>query len=118
MNGIFDALVSAAAADVARHRLPYLIVGRFWIFDKQRGRLHDLTGLVIAALRHIQLAPGLLNRMVAGRVKAFNGGDLAADHVGNRGDARSARRPYRPYPCRRRIVVGLVGLPRSPEQAL
>jgi hypothetical protein len=87
MDGVFDALVSAAAADVARHRLSYLVVGRFWIFHQERGRLHDLTGLAIAALRNIQFAPGLLNRMVAGRVKAFDRGDFAADHIGNRRDA-------------------------------
>ena len=69
MDGVFDALVSAAAADVARHRLPYLVVGRFWIFHQERGRLHDLTGLAIAALRNIQLAPSLLNWMVAGRCR-------------------------------------------------
>src|SRR5215472_3670928 len=87
MDGVFDALVSAAAADVARHRVPYLIAGRFWILDQQRDRLHDLTSLAIAALRNVQLAPGLLNRMVAGQVKAFDRRDLPADHIGNRRDA-------------------------------
>ncbi len=87
MHSIFDALVTAAAADVAGHRFNYLIVGRFWILCQQRGRLHDLADLAIAALRDVELSPSLLNRMIASRVKAFDGGDLAADHVGHGGDA-------------------------------
>ena len=87
MDGVFDALVSAAAADVARHNLSYLVAGRFWIFRQERGRLHDLTGLAIAALRNIQFAPGLLNRVIAGRMKAFDRGDVAAGHIGNRCNA-------------------------------
>ena len=67
MDGVFDALVTAAAADVARHRLAYLVVGGFWIFHQQRRRLHDLAGLAKAALRDIELAPGLLHRVIAGR---------------------------------------------------
>ena len=91
MHCVFDALVTAAAADVAGHRFNYLIVGRFWILYQQRGRLHDLADLAITALRDVELSPSLLNRMIAGRVKAFDGGDLAAVHVGNRGDAGACR---------------------------
>src|SRR5216683_3776187 len=87
MHSIFDALVTAAAADVAGHRFNYLIVGRFWILCQQRGCLHDLAGLAIAALRDVELAPSLLNRMIARRMEAFDGRDLPAVHVGNRGDA-------------------------------
>ena len=53
MDGVFDALVGAAAADIARHRFTYLVTRRFWILDQQRSRLHDLTGLAIAALRDV-----------------------------------------------------------------
>src|ERR1700751_242417 len=91
MNGVFDALVTAAAADVARHRLADLVVRGFGVLAEQRSRLHDLTNLAEAALRHVELAPGFLHRMVAGGVKAFNGGDLAADHVGDGGDAGAHR---------------------------
>src|SRR3954463_8991900 len=87
MHGVLDALVTAATADVARHRFADLVVGGFWIVHQQRGRLHDLAGLAIAALRDIDLAPGLLHRVIAGRVQALDGGDVAAGHVGNRGDA-------------------------------
>src|SRR6267378_8430147 len=86
MDRVFDALVTAAAADVARHRFAYLVVGGFWVFHQQRGGLHDLAGLAIAALRDISLAPGLLNGVIARGMKAFDCRDLA-DHVGNRGDA-------------------------------
>ena len=68
------------------HRFTYLVARRFWILDQQCGRLHDLTGLAIAALRDIEIAPCLLNRMIACRMEAFDRGDLAADDVGNRGD--------------------------------
>src|ERR1700688_1042605 len=87
MDRVFDALVTAAAADVARHRLAYLIVRGLWIFVQQCRGLHDLAGLAIAALRNIDLAPGLLNRVITGRMQAFDRRDLSADHVGDRGDA-------------------------------
>src|ERR1700690_3931633 len=91
MDGVFDTLITAAAADIARHGLAYLIVGGLWIVQKEGCRLHDLSGLAIAALRDIDLAPGLLNRMVARGVKAFDRRDLTVDDVGNRGNAG----PYR-----------------------
>lgn len=87
MNRVFDALITAAAADVAGHRFANLIVVGLGIFGQQGSGLHDLTGLAIAALRDIDLAPGLLNRMIAGGMQAFDGDDLTSDNVGNRGDA-------------------------------
>src|ERR1700730_7773959 len=87
MDRVLDALVTAAAADVARHRFAYLIVGGFWIVHQQGCGLHDLAGLAITALRDIDLTPRFLNRVIPRGMKAFDGGDLAADHVGNRGDA-------------------------------
>jgi hypothetical protein len=38
-------------------------------------------------VRASTVAPGLVNRMVTGRVKAFDRRDLPADHIGNRRDA-------------------------------
>jgi hypothetical protein len=86
MDGVFDALVGTAAADIARHRFTDLVARRFWILDQQRSCLHDLTGLAIAALRDVEAAPSLLNRMIARRMEPFDRRDLPADHVGNRGD--------------------------------
>jgi hypothetical protein len=59
VNRVFDALITAAAADIARHRLAYLIVVGFRIFDQQGCGLHDLAGLAKSALWDIELAPGL-----------------------------------------------------------
>src|SRR6266540_5216774 len=91
MDRVFDALIAAAAADIARHRLAYLIVRGFRIFQQQRGGLHDLADLAKAALRNIELAPGLLNRVIARRMKTFDRRDLPIDRVGNRRDAGAYR---------------------------
>ena len=87
MDRVLDALIAAAAADIARHRLAYLIVAGFRIFQQQRGGLHDLADLAKAALRDIELAPGLLNRVISGGMQTFDCRDLPVDYVGNRGDA-------------------------------
>src|SRR5258707_2966441 len=87
MDRVFDALVTTAAADVARHRFAYLVVRGFGIFHQECRGLHDLAGLAITALRDISLAPSLLNRVIARGMKAFDGRDLSVDHVRNRGDA-------------------------------
>src|SRR5437868_11816509 len=91
VNCILDALVAAAAANIARHRLAYLIVRGFWIFRQQRGRLHDLADLAKTALRDIELTPGLLNRVIARRMKTFDRRDLPIDHIGNRRDTGADR---------------------------
>ena len=87
MDCVFDALIAAATADIARQRFAYLIVVRSWIFDEECGGLHDLAGLAKAALRDIKLTPGFLDRVIASRMKALDGRNLPADHVRNRGDA-------------------------------
>src|SRR5260370_29312656 len=91
MDRVFDALVSSAAADVARHRFAYLIACGFWIFHEECCGLHDLAGLAIAALRDISLAPSLLHGMIAGGVKALDRRHLATDHIGNRRDTGAHR---------------------------
>ena len=42
-------------------------------------------------LRDIELAPGLLHRVIPSGMKTFDCRDLPTDHVGNRGDAGSYR---------------------------
>src|SRR5882757_3063392 len=91
MDRVFDALVTAAAADIARHGFADLVVGGLWIFHQQRGGLHDLAGLAVAALRDVDLAPGLLHRVIAAGMQPFDGGDLAVADVGHRGDAGAHR---------------------------
>src|SRR5580704_1062029 len=65
LDGGGDALIAAAAADVAAHLAVDLVLGRVFVRREQRGGLHDLASLAIAALRDIQGAPGFLHRMIA-----------------------------------------------------
>src|SRR6266568_8417174 len=62
MHAGADALVGAAAADVG-HRFVDVRIGRLRLFLEQRGGRHDLPGLAVAALRHVERRPGLLHRM-------------------------------------------------------
>src|SRR4249920_610725 len=71
LGGAFDRTddpgVGGAAAQVAVHAVDDLLVGRVGISGEQRGGLHDLSRLAVAALRHLLLDPGLLHRVhVAG----------------------------------------------------
>ena len=95
-----DALIAAAAAKVSNHGVHDLLVGGSRIGLEQRRRLHDLPGLAVAALRHAEIAPGNLNRMLALRVEAFDGDDsFAADVAHLVADA--------PPDWRGRLVEGL-----------
>src|SRR3546814_9992427 len=80
-DGADDALVAAAAADVALHPLEDLLVAGAGRCRQQRGRLHDLAGLAEAALRHVHVAPGDLDRVVAVGRQAFDGGEGGALRV-------------------------------------
>src|SRR5205809_790000 len=81
LGGVLDSLadpqIRTAAADVPRHRGVDIAVGWVGICGEQRRRGHDLAGLAIPALRHLQLDPGLLD-LLAGRRPAdgFDRGDL------------------------------------------
>src|SRR5690242_11835871 len=59
MNGRPYALIGAAAADVG-HRRVDIGVGRLGVLPQERRRGHDLPRLTVAALRHVELGPGLL----------------------------------------------------------
>src|SRR5580704_6222626 len=87
LDGGGDALIAAAAADVAAHLAVDLVLRRVLVGREQRGGLHDLAGLAIAALRDIEGAPRLLHRVVALRIKAFDGGHRAAGDIVYSGDA-------------------------------
>jgi hypothetical protein len=91
MDGVFDALITAAPANITRHRFAYLIVSGFGIFHEECGGLHNLAGLAITALRNISLAPSLLNRVITRGMKALDCRDLSIDNVRNRSDARTHR---------------------------
>src|SRR5262245_35322676 len=78
-NGLDDALICAATAKVVGHCRLDLGQGRVLAFVEQGGGGHDLTALAIAALRHADLDPRLLDRMRAVLRQPFDGRDLIAD---------------------------------------
>src|SRR5258706_4600937 len=56
-----DACIGPAATDVSGHRTVDIAIGRVGVGGEQGRCGHDLAGLAVAALRHLQLDPGLLN---------------------------------------------------------
>src|SRR3989442_14970985 len=88
LDSLADSHISAAAADVPRHGGVDIAIGRVGVGREQRRRGHDLAGLAIAALRHLERDPGLLD-LPAGRsgTDGLDGGDALA---GRRGDRRDA----------------------------
>src|SRR5208282_6669023 len=79
-----NTLICAATADIAEHRVVDVGVGRMRRLLEQRRGLHDLSGLAIAALRHVQGAPGLLDGMFARWVESLDGDDRLAADIGER----------------------------------
>src|SRR4051794_3825559 len=67
-----DAGIGAAPADIAPHGAVDFLVARGRRLFQQGGRLHDLAGLAVAALRHGDIPPRLLEWMVALRVQALD----------------------------------------------
>src|SRR6185503_6169174 len=93
MHGGADPLVGAAAADVG-HRLVDVGVSRLAVFRQQRCRRHELPGLAVAALRHIQFRPGFLHRVACVARQAFDGRDpVAGFDVADRDRARAHQLP-------------------------
>src|SRR5882762_9915708 len=70
LGGVLDSLadshISAAATDVPRHGGVDIAIGRVRVGGQQRRCGHDLAGLAIPALRHLQLDPGLLDLLAGG----------------------------------------------------
>src|SRR6185295_17549758 len=86
-------LVGAAAAEVG-HRRVDVCVGRLAVFRQQRCRRHELPGLAVAALRHIQFRPGFLHRVACVARQAFDGRDpVAGFDVADRDRARAHQLP-------------------------
>src|SRR5215211_411090 len=77
MHGLADALICPAAADVG-HRLVDVGIGRLRLLLQQRRGRHDLPGLAVAALRHVNRGPGLLHRVRRASGQALDGDDLVA----------------------------------------
>lgn len=89
MDGFANALVGAAAADVAAHGVVDIGIGGMGFFREQSRRGHDLAGLAIAALRNIFLDPGTLDGMAPILGETFDGGDFFAGNVGDGQHARA-----------------------------
>ena len=97
---------SIAPADVAGHRFEDLRVRGRLVLREQASGLHDLAASGETALRHVDLAPGDLDRMVAIRAQALDRHDLLAfgvSHGSHAGAYRLPRdvhgaRPQRPAP--------------------
>src|SRR5579864_4637246 len=74
MDGLADALIGAATADIG-HRLLDVLVRRLRLLLQKRSRRHDLAGLAITALGNVDRGPGLLHR-----VRAIGGQPLDRDN--------------------------------------
>src|SRR2546430_2221125 len=86
-NSLSDAHIGAAATDVPRHRGVDVGIARLRLGGQQRRCGHDLAGLAIAALRHVQLDPGLLNLFARGcSTNGLNGRDALAGRGRDRRD--------------------------------
>src|SRR3954454_1986004 len=85
VDGSADALVRAAAADVAIHGAVDIGVARFWRLGQKADRGHDLSRLAIAALDHVELAPCGLDRLRDPTVDALDRRDLAVADVTDAG---------------------------------
>src|SRR3989442_4433695 len=92
LDSLADSHISTAAADVPGHGGVDVAVARVRLGREQRRRGHDLAGLAIAALRHLQLDPGLLDLFAGGsRTDGLDRGDALAGRGGDRRDARAHR---------------------------
>jgi len=82
-----DAEIGAAAAEVAGHGVVNVLVGGLGVVGDERGGGHDLTGLAIAALGDVEVAPGFLERVGTVGGKTLDGDNRAPTDTGNRSHA-------------------------------
>src|ERR1700736_6835152 len=83
-----NAYVGPAAADVARHGIVDIGVGRSGVAGDERGGGHDLARLAVAALNDLAVEPSLLDfRARRRRADRFDGGDLGRADAVDRRDA-------------------------------
>src|SRR6267143_2128813 len=96
LGGVLDSLadshIRATATDVPRHGGVDIAIGRVGLGGEQRRCGHDLAGLAIAALRHLQLDPGLLDLLAGGGGSdGLDRRDALAGRGRDRRDARAHR---------------------------
>src|SRR5271165_1088818 len=68
LDRLAHADIGHATAQVSRHDAVNVLIGRTGEILQQRRRLHNLARLAIAALRHLQIDPGLLQRVASLRI--------------------------------------------------
>jgi hypothetical protein len=79
------ALVGAAAAKVAGHAGIDIRIAGVRMPGQKGRRRHNLSRMTVAALGHIVLYPGLLQRVRSIGGQAFDGGNIFPDDLGYRG---------------------------------
>ncbi len=89
MNAGANPNVGCAAAKIPAHRLINVRVSRMGRARQQCSGAHDLSCLAIAALRHVQLDPGFLQRVSGVGGETFDRGDLRVAQRRNRQQAGS-----------------------------
>src|SRR5260221_3144708 len=88
LDSVADAHVGATAADVPGHRGVDIAVGRVGFGGEQRRRGHDLAGLAVTALRHLERDPRLLDLLAGGGgADGLDRGDALAGGGRDRRDA-------------------------------
>src|SRR6185369_1469222 len=92
LDGAQDRNVGAAAALEPRERIAQLRVARLWIFLQDRSGGHDPAVDTVAALRHLFLDVGGLQRVgLLGCAEALDGSDALPARRGHRQHARAHR---------------------------
>src|SRR2546425_1033099 len=84
-----DPQVGRAAAEVARHGGVDVGIGRLRLLGEERGGLHDLSGLAVAALGHLLGDPRELQWVLTLWMQPFDRRDLLAGGLGERDLARA-----------------------------
>src|SRR5262249_33226367 len=87
VNRPADALIGAAAAEIAGERGVYLSIGGLWSRRQQCCGSHELARLAVAALWHVLSDPGMLQRVISVGGEAFDRGYRLAHHCGDRCEA-------------------------------
>src|SRR5882672_10347140 len=92
LDPLADSHIGTAATDVPGHGCVDIAIGRVGLGGEQRRCGHDLPRLAIAALRHLQRDPGLLNLSAGGcGTNGLDRGDALAGRGSDRRDARAHR---------------------------
>jgi len=94
-DGGLDAVVGAAAADVADHRFFNLLVAGVRVGLEQRCRRHDLPTLAETALGDRRVEPGLLDDFADWiGMQVVDGADILTDDGTDGRDATACRSPF------------------------